>query len=71
MREREIGERNKCHEDRRKVRKEGQDNLVYCEICLSPGVKQLCREVDHSPPSSVEVKKTWIYTSTPLYVFMS
>jgi hypothetical protein len=26
------------------------------------------READHSPPSSAEVKKTWIYTSTPPYV---
>jgi len=23
------------------------------------------READHSPPSSVEVKNTWSYTSTP------
>jgi hypothetical protein len=27
------------------------------------------READHSPPTSAEVKKMWIYTSTPLYVF--
>jgi hypothetical protein len=26
-------------------------------------------EADHSPPSSAEVKKAWIYTFTPLYVF--
>jgi hypothetical protein len=26
------------------------------------------RETDHSPPTSAEVKKMWIYTSTPLYV---
>jgi hypothetical protein len=32
---------------------------------LSPGVKQQGREADHSPPTSVEVKQTWIYTSTP------
>jgi hypothetical protein len=24
-----------------------------------------------SPPTSAEVKKTWIYTSTPPYVFMA
>jgi hypothetical protein len=29
---------------------------------LSPGVKRQGREADHSPPSSAEVKKTWIYT---------
>jgi hypothetical protein len=28
-------------------------------------------EADHSPPTSAEVKNTWIYTSTPPYVFMS
>jgi hypothetical protein len=28
------------------------------------------REVDHSPPTSAQVKKTWTYTSTPPYVFM-
>jgi hypothetical protein len=29
------------------------------------------READHSPPTSVTVKNTWIYTSTPPYVFMA
>jgi hypothetical protein len=37
---------------------------------LSPGVKRPGRETDHSPPASAEVKKTWIYTSTPPYAFM-
>jgi hypothetical protein len=32
---------------------------------LSPGVKRPGREADQSPPASVEVKKMWIYTSTP------
>jgi hypothetical protein len=36
-----------------------------------PGVKQQGREADHSPPTSAEVKKMWIYTSTPLYVLMA
>jgi hypothetical protein len=31
----------------------------------SPGLKQPGREADHSPPASAEVKKMWIYTSTP------
>jgi hypothetical protein len=35
----------------------------------SPGVKRLWREADHSPPTSVEVMNTWIYTSTLRYVF--
>jgi hypothetical protein len=26
------------------------------------------REVDHSPPTSAEVKKLWIYTSTPMHL---
>jgi hypothetical protein len=28
-------------------------------------------KADHSLPTSAEVKKTWIYTSTPPYVFMA
>jgi hypothetical protein len=36
-----------------------------------PGVKRQGREVDHSPPTSAEVKKMWNYTSTPLCVFMA
>jgi hypothetical protein len=36
-----------------------------------PGVKRQGREADHSTPSSAEVKKTWIYTSTPPYAFMA
>jgi hypothetical protein len=36
-----------------------------------PGVKRPGREADHSPPTSAEVKKIWIYTSTPPYAFMA
>jgi hypothetical protein len=36
-----------------------------------PGVKRQGREADHSPTSSAEVKKMWIYTSTLIYVFMA
>jgi hypothetical protein len=32
-----------------------------------PGLKRPEREADHSPPTSAEVKKTWISTSTPTY----
>jgi hypothetical protein len=32
---------------------------------FSPGLKRSGSETDHSRPTSVEVKKTWIYTSTP------
>jgi hypothetical protein len=38
---------------------------------LFPGVKRQGREADHSPPTNAEVKKMWIYTSTPLYVLMA
>jgi hypothetical protein len=34
-------------------------------------VKRPGREADHSPPAIAEVKKTWVYTSTPPYAFMA
>jgi hypothetical protein len=37
----------------------------------SPGVKRKGREADHASPTSAEVKKTWIHTSTPPYAFMA
>jgi hypothetical protein len=37
---------------------------------LSTGAKRQGREADHSPPISAEVKKMWIYTSTPSCAFM-
>jgi hypothetical protein len=37
---------------------------------LSPGLKRPGREADQSPPTSAEVKKTWIYISTPQCIFM-
>jgi hypothetical protein len=40
---------------------------------LSNGYRWLSprgREADHTPPTSAEVKKMWIYTSTPPYAFM-
>jgi hypothetical protein len=38
---------------------------------LSLGVKRSERETHHLPPSSVEVKNTWSYTSTTQYAFMA
>jgi hypothetical protein len=38
---------------------------------LSPGVTRPGREADHSPPASAEVKRMWIYTSTPPYALMA
>jgi hypothetical protein len=38
---------------------------------ISPEVKRPGREAHHSPPTIAEVKKMWIYTSTPPYIFMA
>jgi hypothetical protein len=38
---------------------------------FSLGIERQGREGDHSPPTSAEVKKTWIYTSTFPYVSMA
>jgi hypothetical protein len=38
---------------------------------LSLSVKRPGREADHSPATIADVKKTWIYTSTPPYAFMA
>jgi hypothetical protein len=35
-----------------------------------PGVKRPGCEADHSPPTSAEVKKIWIYTFTTPYALM-
>jgi hypothetical protein len=37
---------------------------------MGTGVKRPGHEADHSPPTSAEVKKMWIYTPTPPYAFM-
>jgi hypothetical protein len=38
---------------------------------FSAGVKGPGRKADQSPPTSAEVKKIWIYTSTPPYALMA
>jgi hypothetical protein len=40
-----------------------QPPIQWVPGALSPGVKRQGREADHSPPTSAEVKKMWIYTS--------
>jgi hypothetical protein len=45
--------------------------LITLDDVITPGVKRLGREADHSPQSSTEVKNEWSYTSTPQYVFMA
>jgi hypothetical protein len=50
----------------------GPPSLLYNGYRGSfPGVKRPRREADHSPPTSAEVKKIWIYISTPPYAFMT
>jgi hypothetical protein len=48
-----------------------QPLIQWVPGALSPGVKRPGREADHSPPTSAEVKKIRIYTSTLLYAFMA
>jgi hypothetical protein len=48
-----------------------QPPIQWVPGALSPGVKRPGRKADHSPPTRAEVKKTWIYTSTPPYAFMA
>jgi hypothetical protein len=48
-----------------------QPPIQWVPGALSPGVKRLGREVDHSSPTRAEVKKMSIYTSTPPYAFMA
>jgi hypothetical protein len=42
-----------------------QPLIQWVAVVLSLGVKRPGGEADHSPPSSVEVKNVWSYTSTP------
>jgi hypothetical protein len=37
---------------------------------LSPRIKRPGREADHSPLNNADVKKMWVYISTPPYAFM-
>jgi hypothetical protein len=46
-----------------------QPSIQWEQMALPPGVKRPGREADHSPPARAEVRKTWIYTSTPPYAF--
>jgi hypothetical protein len=43
----------------------------YQGLFWEGGGKQQVHEADHSPPTSAEVKKMWIYTSTPPYAVMA
>jgi hypothetical protein len=45
-----------------------QPPIQWVPGALSPGVKRPGREADHTLPTSAEVKKTWVYTSTLPYL---
>jgi hypothetical protein len=45
----------------------GPSSLEWVPGALSPVVKRQGREAHHSPPTSAQVKKMWISTSTPPY----
>jgi hypothetical protein len=48
-----------------------QPPTQWVSWALSPEVKRPGREADDSLPATAEVKKMWIYTSTPPYAFMT
>jgi hypothetical protein len=59
---------------RRPDRLWGSLNLLsngYRGLFSGGGVKRPGREANQSPPASAEVKKIWIYASTPPYAFMA
>jgi hypothetical protein len=45
-----------------------QPLIQWIPETFSLGVKQSGPEADHSPPSSAEVKKIWIYRSVPPFM---
>jgi hypothetical protein len=47
-----------------------QPPIQWVPRALSPEIKRPGREADYSATANAEVKKTWIYTSTPPYAFM-
>jgi hypothetical protein len=48
-----------------------QSSIQWVQGALYPGGKRPGREADHSPPTSAETKKVWIYISTSTYAFMA
>jgi hypothetical protein len=59
---------------RHNIRTESGAHPAFYSTCtgvLSQRVKLTGRKADHSPPSSAEVKKAFIYTSVPIYVFIA
>jgi hypothetical protein len=48
-----------------------QPPIEWVPGALFPGESFPGREADYSPPTSAEVKKMWLYISTPPYAFMA
>jgi hypothetical protein len=48
-----------------------QPPVQRVQRAFSLGVKRPGREDNHSPPTSAEVKKNCVYTSTPPYAFLA
>jgi hypothetical protein len=48
-----------------------QPPIQWIPGALSPGEKRPGCEADHSPSSTVKVRKAWSYNSTPPYPFMA
>jgi hypothetical protein len=49
----------------------GSTPIQWVPGALNLRLKRPGLETDHSPPTNAEVRKTWIYTSTPSYAFMA
>jgi hypothetical protein len=47
-----------------------QSPIQWISVASSPGIKRPGREAGRSPPTRAEVKKTFIYTSTPPYLYI-
>jgi hypothetical protein len=47
-----------------------QPPMQWVPRAFSPAVRRPGREADHPSPANAELKKMWIYTSTPSYAFM-
>jgi hypothetical protein len=48
-----------------------QSSIQWVAEFFPSGVKWQGRDADHPSPTSAEVKKTCMYTSSPQYVFMA
>jgi hypothetical protein len=54
-----------------RIREPTHPPIQWARRALFLGVKRSGRKADHSPPTNVEIKNTWVYTSNPPYVFIA